>query len=293
VVAIARATCDALDDVYRESRAALLAKEHRFCDGLVSFELAPHLARDRAALSATAARLVTSVARPNVMVTIPATPEGLAAASDVLGAGISVNVSLVNSVPRYVQAFDAWLDGLELALANGLDLDSLASTVSFALAPVDAVYDSLFNRINDPRRGTAAVATAAGIYAHYRKLITGRRATALLDRGAQLQRPLWTSTAPTNSAYFDLLYVNYIASFETVLAMSPATMGHALDRGEYASSMLLGTRSIKKTAKLVKDLPKTFDHEAIAAKLDDDELAESIRSYDALIDAVQSRMQRP
>jgi transaldolase len=293
VVAEARATCDALEDVYSESRAGLLAKQHRYCDGFVSIEMNPNIADDRAALSATAARLATSVARPNVMITIPATPEGLAATTDVLGAGISVNVSRVTSVTRYGDVVHAWTDGLELALANGLDIDAIASTASFALAPVDEVYDSLFNHRNDPRRGTTAVATAAGIYAHYRKHITDRRAKSLLERGAQLQRPLWTSSAPTNSTYFDLLYVNYVVSFETVLAMSAATIDQVLDHGECASSMLLSTRDIKKTARLVRGLPKSFDHVAIAQKLEDDERASALRSYEALIDAVQAKMQRP
>jgi transaldolase len=293
VVAEARATCDALEATYRESRAALLAKQRRYCDGLVSIEMSPNIANDRAALSATAARLATSVARANVMISIPATPEGLAAATDVLGAGISVNVSRVTSVARYAEVLHAWLDGLELALANGLDVDSIASTASFALAPVDVVYDSLFNFSNDPRRGTTAVATAAGIYAHYRKHIAERRARALLDRGAQLQRPLWTSSAPKNSTYFDLLYVNYIASFETVLAMSATTIDQVLDHGECATSMLLSTRNIKRTARLVRGLPKTFDHVAIAQKLEDDERDEALRSYEALIDAVQAKMRRP
>jgi transaldolase len=293
VVAVARAACDVLDDVYSESRTALLAQQHRYCDGLVSIEMAPHLAHDRAALSATAARLAAAVARPNVVITIPATPEGLAATTDVLGAGISVNVSLVNTAPRYREVFDAWLDGLEMAVANGLDVDAIASTASYALAPVDAVYDSLFNHYNDPRRGSTAVSMAASIYLLYRKLITDRRATALLGRGAQLQRPLWTSTAPANKTYFDLLYVNHIASFETVLAMTPTTMDQTLDHGECATSLLLSTRNIKRISRLFKNLPKAFDHDAIAKKLDDDEVAESTRSYEALIGAVQAKMQRP
>ena len=289
----ARASCDALEDLYRDSMEALREGRQRFGDGLVAVEMDPHLADERAATIASAARLASRVARPNVMISIPATPQGLAATIEVLGAGISVNVTLVNSVARYVEVFDAWLDGLELAASNGLDVETIASTASFALAPVDVVYDSLFAHRNDPRLGTAAVSTAAGIYRQYRKLVNGRRATTLLERGAQLQRPLWTSTAPANPAYFDLLYVNHIASFETAISLSPATVDLVLDHGECATSMLLSTRNIKRTSYLVKDLPRSFSHVAIARKLDRDELGESLRAYDALIDAVQAKVQRP
>jgi transaldolase len=292
VVSDAKAMCDELGDVYRESRAAMLEKKQRYCDGLVVIPLSPEVAEDRVSCVADAVRIVNGVGRANVVVTIPATPAGLEAATEVLGAGISVNVALINAVSRYEEVLGAWLDGLELALANGVDLDGIASTASFALAPVDVVYDSLFFHRNDPRLGTSGVSTAAGIYRQYRKRVAERRTTALLERGAQLQRPLWTSTAPTNPTYFDLLYVNYMASFETAITMSPATMAQVLDHGDFTRSQLLSTRNIKRTSHLVKDLPRSFSHAAIARKLDYDEYAGLIASYESLVEAVQAKVLR-
>ncbi|MGD0055247.1 MAG: transaldolase family protein [Acidimicrobiales bacterium] len=287
----ARTLCDELESLYHQSRVAFRERSLRYCDGLVTLEVAPTFGHDRAALVAAAARVAGAVQRPNVVVSIAATPEGLAAVSEVLGAGISVNVTLVNSLSRYEQAFDAWLAGVELAIENGVDVGAVACTISVAMAPIDAVYDSLMHR-HDKRRGTSAVSTVAGIYRRFRKRIVGRRETSLLGRGVQVPRPLWTSMTPTDRTFFDLLYVNHVAAFETVATFSRSTMDLVLDHGDFAGSLLATPRRIKTTSFLVKDLPRSFSHPAIANKLDGDELAGAQRDYEALTDAVLKKMPR-
>ena len=178
-----RDACDVLGELHRRSLKEFSSGERRYCDGFVSLEVSPRLARQ--------------VDRPNVMIKIPATIEGLDAVRRVLGSGISVNVTLIFSIERYSQVIDAWMDGLELARRNGHDVARIASVASFFVSRVDAAVDALLDE-GDPRRGTTANAQVAAAYQLYCERIDSARANALIADGAQVQRPLWASTSTKN-----------------------------------------------------------------------------------------------
>ena len=126
-----RDACDVLDSVHVASRTAFDAKERRYCDGYVSLEVSPRLARDTVATVTAAKRLAAEVGRKNVMIKIPGTREGLPAVTEVLGAGINVNVTLIFSLERYNEVMTAWMEGLELALTRRSDVSAIGSVASF------------------------------------------------------------------------------------------------------------------------------------------------------------------
>ncbi|MEO5988862.1 MAG: transaldolase [Candidatus Eisenbacteria bacterium] len=227
--------CDRLASIYASSHGL---------DGRVSIEVSPRLAHDTAGTIASAKRLFTAVARPNVMVKIPATEAGLPAITASLAAGISVNVTLIFSLARYAQVMDAYLAGLEAAKANGVALASLRSVASFFVSRVDGKVDAAIDqRVAtlpadssertelESLRGKAAVANARLAYADFEAVFGAARFKALQGQGAHTQRPLWASTSTKNPAYRDVLYVEELIGADTVNTMPPATLVAFNDHG--------------------------------------------------------------
>ena len=200
-------------------------------DGRVSIEVDPRLARDTEATIAEAKALHWAVDRPNVLIKIPATVEGLPAITAVLGAGISVNVTLIFSVDRYRAVLDAWLAGLELARANGHNLSEIESVASFFVSRVDTEAD---RRLADdsPLRGKVAVANAKVAYQRFLERFAGPRWDALAAKGARLQRPLWASTSTKNPAYSDTLYVDELVGPDTVNTLAQGSIDALRDHGD-------------------------------------------------------------
>jgi transaldolase len=288
---VARDACDELSGVYHESRQEFLAGSRRHCDGFVSLAMPPRFVHNSAAIVEGATRLRDAVARENVLVTVAATTEGLKAIPQLLAEGVGLNVTAVFSTARYLEVLSAWKSGIELALARGRDVSVVGCTTSTALAPVDVVIDSLLT-IHDRRRGTAAVSLAAAIYEKYRSCFESRPGLALLDQGAQVPRPTWTATTPTNAKYFDLLYVNYLAVRETVLAMSDVTLAQAFDHGDFTKTLLATKRTVRKTTFLMKDLPRGIVHARVADKLERDFLAQDALHYDEMLTALLAKTGR-
>jgi transaldolase len=286
-----RDACDVLAGVHEAARADFDAGRRRYGDGFVSLEVSPRLAHDTAATVAAARRLAASVARPNVMIKIPATPEGLPAITAVLGEGINVNVTLIFSLTRYSQVLDAWLSGLEFAAASGHDLAALASVASFFVSRVDTAVDPLLGE-TDPRRGTTANAQAARAYQLFRDRCAGERASALLAAGAQVQRPLWASTSVKNPAYDELLYVERLVADETVNTMPDATLHATMARGEFSSSPLLDSTSTGAVAALLDDLPPEVDLDEVTARLEAEGVGAFVASYEELLGTVAATRQR-
>lgn len=283
--------CDVLREVHDASRADFTSGLRRYCDGFVSLEVSPHLARDTHGTVAAAKRLATAVGRDNVMIKIPATKEGLPAVREVLGAGINVNVTLIFSLERYDEVLSAWMDGLELARTNGHDLARVASVASFFVSRVDAAVDALLPE-GDVRRGTTANAQVAGAYEIYRRRIASERALALLGAGAQVQRPLWASTSTKNPSYYDLLYVDFIVADETVNTMPDATFVGVLDHGDFASSTLLDDAGIRRAAARLHELPSEISLSAVTDKLEIDGVNAFVDSYVELLATVSAKIQR-
>jgi transaldolase len=222
----------ALEDVGRAAdllRPAYDASGGR--DGFVSLECTPDLAYDTAATIAQAAELWDRLARPNVMIKVPATGPGVPAIEALTARGINVNVTLLFSVARYEQVIDAYLAGLERRLAAGAPIDAIASAASFFVSRVDVKADAVLPPGSD-LRGRVAIANAQRAYRRYRERFAGPRWDALRDAGAHPQRPLWASTGTKDPAYSDVLYVEQLIAPDVINTMPEATLRAFADHGD-------------------------------------------------------------
>ena len=289
-VADVRDACDVLSSVHADSKREFKEGVRRYCDGFVSLEVSPRLARDTAGTVQAARRLAAEVGRENLMIKIPATKEGLGAVSEVLGAGINVNVTLIFSLGRYNEVITAWMEGLELALTRRSDVSPIGSVASFFVSRVDVAVDALLPE-GDPRRGTTANAQVAGAYQLFHRRMASDRAVALFDAGAQVQRPLWASTSTKDPTYFDLLYVDTLVADETVNTMPDATLTATLDHGNFASSELRSDESVKEAAAKLEELPENVSLAAVTEKLEIDGVTAFVASYEELLATVKEKMQ--
>ncbi|MGD9028580.1 MAG: transaldolase [Anaerolineae bacterium] len=211
-------------------------------DGYVSLEVDPNLAYDTAGTVAAARELWARVARPNLLIKIPATMAGLPAITAAIAAGINVNVTLLFALDRYLTVMDAYLTGLEQRVAAGLPVDRIASVASFFVSRVDSKVDGRLMEMVDrcgvradqaeSLLGKAAIANARMAYAQYQKVFRSPRFEALKAQGARVQRPLWASTSTKNPAYRDVRYVEELIGPDTVNTMPPYTLAAFLDHGE-------------------------------------------------------------
>jgi transaldolase len=199
-------------------------------DGFVSVEVSPNLAHDSAATVAQVKEFWQRLSRPNVMIKIPATPEGIPAITEALAAGINVNVTLIFALQRYREVIDAFLAGLEQRVKAGGDISRLASVASFFVSRVDTETDRRLPE-GSPLRGKAAVANAKLAYQMFLQAFEGRRWDSLEAAGARKQRPLWASTSTKNPAYSPTLYVDNLVGRHTVNTLAQASVD-ALSRGD-------------------------------------------------------------
>jgi len=214
-------------------------------DGRVSIEVDPRLAHDTGATVAQAQELAKIVDRPNVLIKIPATVEGLPAITSTLAEGISVNVTLIFSLDRYEAVIDAHLDGLEAAKANGHDLSKIQSVASFFVSRVDTEIDKRLDAIGSPEaaalRGQAAIANARLAYQLYEEKFAGERWEALEAAGANKQRPLWASTGVKDPTYDDTRYVVDLVAPNTVNTAPEKTIDAVADHGVIRGNAIEGT----------------------------------------------------
>jgi transaldolase len=214
-------------------------------DGRVSLEVDPGLARDTDGTVAEALDLWKAVDRPNLMVKIPATEQGLPAITRAIAEGVSVNVTLIFSVERHRAVMAAYLDGLEQAAANGQELARIASVASFFVSRVDTEIDKRLEAIGTDEalalRGKAAVANSRLAYAAFEETFVGARWDNLANLGARAQRPLWASTGVKNPDYPDTLYVTELVVAGTVNTMPEKTMEAFADHGEVHGDRVTGT----------------------------------------------------
>lgn len=222
-----RAACDLFMPVYEATDGV---------DGRVSIEVDPRLAHDTAATVAAAQALAEAVDRPNVLIKIPATMEGLPAISQTLAAGISVNVTLIFGLDRYRGVMSAFLTGLEQAREAGRDLRTIHSVASFFVSRVDTEIDRRLTDLGTDvalaLRGRAAIANARLAYQAYEEVFSTSRWETLAADGGHAQRPLWASTGVKNPAYPDTMYVSELVAPGTVNTMPEATLDAVIDHGE-------------------------------------------------------------
>jgi transaldolase len=209
-------------------------------DGFVSLEVSPIHARDTAATVREARRLWAALGRPNAMIKIPATREGLPAIADALADGINVNVTLIFSLERYREVIAAYRAGLERRAAAGRTLD-VSSVASFFVSRIDSTVDKeLTQRGSDAAhalRGRVAVANARAAYALFQQAFAEPWFQALRAKGARVQRPLWASTGTKNPAYSDVLYVDSLVGPDTVNTVPPATLDAYRDHGRPSAAL--------------------------------------------------------
>ncbi len=214
-------------------------------DGRVSIEVDPRQAHDTAATVTSARRLWSTVGRPNALIKIPATLEGLPAITAVLSEGISVNVTLIFSLDRYRAVMDAWLAGLEGARAAGHDLSTIESVASFFVSRVDTEVDKRLDALGtEPAvalKGRAGIANARLAYQAYEEVVAGPRWQALAAAGARPQRPLWASTGVKDPGYPDTMYVTELVAPDTVNTMPGKTLDAVADHGVVTGDTVRGT----------------------------------------------------
>jgi transaldolase/glucose-6-phosphate isomerase len=218
-------------------------------DGFVSLEVSPYLAMDTKGTIAEAERLWKEVDRKNLMVKVPATPEGLPAIEHLIGEGISINITLLFSQKVYVQVAEAYLAGLEKYIAGGGDPSHVASVASFFVSRIDSAVDKQLDekitKANDPTekarltalKGKIAIANAKLAYQDYKKLFSGPRWQKLEAKGAKPQRLLWASTGTKNKEYSDVLYVEELIGGNTINTVPPATLDAFRDHGKLRDSL--------------------------------------------------------
>ncbi|MEU9115216.1 transaldolase [Streptomyces sp. NPDC048483] len=214
-------------------------------DGRVSIEVDPRLAHHTTATIAEAKQLAWLVDRPNTLIKIPATKAGLPAITEVIGLGISVNVTLIFSLERYREVMDAYLAGLEKAKAAGLDLSLIRSVASFFVSRVDTEIDKRLEVLGTDEakalKGKAALANARLAYQAFEEVFSSDRWSALDKAGANKQRPLWASTGVKDPAFKDTLYVDELVAPGTVNTMPEATLEATADHGRITGDTVRGS----------------------------------------------------
>ena len=230
-----RWACDVMRPVYDASEGV---------DGRVSIEVDPRVAHKTEPTIAEARALWWLVDRPNVMVKIPATPEGMPAIAQAIAEGISINVTLIFGLDRYTAVMDAFLDGMERARAAGHDLSTISSVASFFVSRVDSEVDKRLDKIGSDQahalRGKAAIANARLAFQRYEEMLASARWQALAVAGARPQRPLWASTSVKDPGFPDTMYVSELVTPGTVNTMPEATIQAYADHGETIGDTVRG-----------------------------------------------------
>ncbi|TCJ00083.1 transaldolase [Aeromicrobium sp. IC_218] len=273
--------CDIMRPVYDATNGV---------DGRVSIEVEPGLARDADATVAMAKKLWEKVDRPNLLIKIPATEEGLPAIAATIAAGISVNVTLIFSLERYRGVMDAYLYGLEQAVAEGRDLSQIHSVASFFVSRVDSEVDK---RLGDdsPLRGKAALANARLAYEAYEQVFGSERFTALKEQGANVQRPLWASTGVKDPALPDTLYVSELVVDGTVNTMPEKTLEAFADHGEVTGDTVHG--SYDDARALFAQLEEQgISYDEVVQQLEAEGLQKFDASWAELLETVQGELDK-
>jgi transaldolase len=248
--------CDIFKPVYTASKGR---------DGYVSLEVSPFLGFDTKASLGEARRLWKAVDRPNVMIKIPGTPEGLPAIRQALAEGININITLLFAQSAYEQVAEAFLAALEARAAKGQDISQIASVASFFVSRIDSLVDGKIDEklkagtdaaqtaLLESIRGKIAIANARLTYKKYQELFGGPRWKALASKGAQTQRLLWASTSTKNPKYRDVIYVEELIGADTVDTIPPATFDAFREHGKLRPSL---TENVDGAAKTMADLAK-------------------------------------
>ena len=262
-------------------------------DGYVSLEVSPLLAQHTSETVAEAQRLFTKLGRKNVMIKIPATPEGIPAIEQAIALGININVTLIFSNDVYAQVIEAYLRGLEQRAAKGLSIGYIASVASFFVSRIDSAADKQIEaKLKDdpsvePLLGKIAIANAKMAYELFKQVFTSERFDKLRNLGARVQRPLWASTGTKNPKYSDVLYVESLIGSDTVNTLPPATYEAFKDHGRVQLTIEQGVDEARQTLKAFE--AKGFSLRAITEKLTADGVESFNDSFVQLMQTIEAR----
>ncbi len=266
-------------------------------DGFVSLEVSPTLARDSNKTASEAKRLWDWVNRPNLMVKIPATLEGLPAIRKAIAAGVNINVTLIFSLARYTAVMDAYMSGLEDRLAQGLPIGTIASVASFFVSRVDSKVDGQLESIikkEGPEAekavrllGKAAIANAKLAYALFNEALISDRFKKLERQGAQKQRPLWASTSTKNPAYRDVVYVEELIGKHTINTMPPQTLDAFRDHGEAKLTLSEGLKQARQELNEIESLGISMD--SVTRELEEEGVKSFSDAFAAMLKAIDDR----
>ena len=269
VIPDVQAACDLLQNVYRTSNGD---------DGYVSLEVSPHLADDTDGTLASARDLWQRVARPNLMIKVPATSAGVAALRTLTREGINVNITLLFSLPQVEAVWDAYIGGLRERLAAGGELKGIKAVASFFLSRVDSLLDP---QLPASLQGKAAIALSKAAYARYQARFHGAEFAPLLAAGARPQYLLWASTGTKNKAYSDVLYVESLIGPETINTIPDATMAAFRDHGIAAATLAEGSAEASRV--LDETAQAGIDLTAVGEQLQQDGLKLFVDAFDQLL----------
>ena len=267
-------------------------------DGFVSLEVSPYLAHNSAETIAEAQRLWKTVNRPNLMVKVPGTAEGIPAINQLIGEGININVTLLFAQDVYERVAEAYISGLEALAKSGGDVSTVASVASFFISRIDTLIDKKLDEAEkaDPSkkdaisklRGQVAIANAKLTYQAYKKIFSGPRWESLASKGAQTQRVLWASTSTKDPKFSDVYYVEALIGKDTVDTIPPATLDAFRDHGKPRASL---EENVAAAQEVMDGLAKTgVSMKAVTGQLTEDGVKLFEEAFDKLLGAVKQQV---
>jgi len=284
-----QSAADLFRPLYDETRAA---------DGYVSLEVSPHLAHDTAGSIAEGRRLWAALDRPNVMIKIPGTLEGLPAIKQLISEGINVNVTLLFGIPRYRQVVEAFLSGIEERLDNGKSVVAVASVASFFISRIDTLIDPMLEKLRNEgglnsalatqAQGQVAISSAREAYQVYLDLFESDRFRELAEHGATKQRLLWASTSTKNPKYSDVKYIEALIGPETVDTVPLESLQEYRDHGHPAARIAKKVEWADWTLDRLPELK--IDLDQMTQQLEDEGVAKFTESFDNLMEALKSKV---
>lgn len=288
VISDIQEACDLFQPLYETSHGG---------DGFVSLEVSPYLARDTEKTIEDVKRLWGKVNRPNLMVKIPGTVEGLAAITQAISAGININVTLIFSVQRYKQVMDAYLNGLETRVRLGEQIDKIASVASFFVSRIDTNVDNRVEKllklgVISPTQaksvqGRIAVANAKLAYELHKEVFSGERYRRLEDHDSQIQRPLWASTSTKNPEYQDTKYVEELIGPNTVNTIPPQTLEAFQDHGRVALTLEADLVSSREAMQTLEEIGIQINE--VTDELEDQGVQSFSDAFTDLLKTIESR----
>ena len=287
-----RHACDIFKPVYEKSNGL---------DGYVSIEVPPTIANDTETTISEAKRYYGAIGRPNVMIKIPGTKEGLPAVEAVIAEGINVNVTLLFSVESYVNTAWAYISGLEKLAENGGDVSKVASVASFFLSRIDSnIDDRLDEKIkaggNASKliglKGKVAIANAKVAYQKYKEIFSSDRWKALEAKGAKVQRLLWASTSTKNPEYSDVMYVDELVGADTVNTLPPNTIEACADHCDPADRIESNLDQAQQVIAALKDDDVAIDLDEVMDELLAEGIDKFVKPFESLMSSLEGKVQQ-